>query len=116
MKASKCFQEHQQSKCHKTTTTLVFQNAKLTRENRSDKRAKERRYPLDVIRDLRYLGRRGIALQGHNGEDNFTQLMVLLGAKDGNIRDHLNKSLGNEYTSHDIQNELLEIMAHQVLL
>lgn len=27
----------------------------------------------------------GIPLQGHKGEDNFTQLMVLLGAKDENI-------------------------------
>ena len=37
--------------------------------------------------------------------------MVLLGAKDGNIREHLNKSLGNKYTNQDIQNEILEIIA-----
>ena len=43
------------------------------------------------------------------------QLMVLLGARDKSIRDHLNKSLRNRYTSHDIQNELLEIMVHHVL-
>ena len=33
------------------------------------------------------------------------QLIVLLGAKDEDIRDHFNKSLENKYTSHDIQNE-----------
>ena len=65
---------------------------------------------LDVIRGLRYLGRQGIALQGHKGDDNFTQLMVVLGAKDENIQDHLNKSLGNKCTSHYIQSELLEII------
>ena len=65
---------------------------------------------LDVIRGLRYLGRQGIALQGHKGDDNFTQLMVVLGAKDENMQDHLNKSLGNKCTSQDIQSELLEII------
>ena len=65
---------------------------------------------LDVIRGLRYLDRQGIALQGHKGEDNFTQLMVVLEAKDENIQDHLNKSLGNKCTCHDIQSELLEII------
>ena len=65
---------------------------------------------LDVIRGLRYLGRQGIALQGHKGDDNFTQLMVVLGAKDENIQDHLNKLLGNKCTSQDIQSELLEII------
>ena len=59
------------------------------------------------------MGRQGIVLQGHKGEDNFTQLTVLLGAKDGNIGD---ESLGNKYTSHDIHNELLEIMTNHVLL
>ena len=44
------------------------------------------------------------------------QLTVLLGARDENIRDHLSKSLGNKYARHDIQNELLEIMAHHVLM
>ena len=53
---------------------------------------------LYVIRGWRYLDKKGIALQGHEGEDNFTQLMVLLGAMDKNIRDHLNKSLGNKIT------------------
>ena len=37
-----------------------------------------------------------------------------VGAEDENMRDHLNKPLGNKYTSHDIQNELLEILTHHV--
>ena len=53
------------------------------RENLNVERAKER-YLLDV-RGLIYLDGQGIPLQGHKGEDNFTQLMVLLGAKDENI-------------------------------
>ena len=90
-KAPKCFEEHQQSKCHKITNVyhVVLPKCKdvaeLTKENLSAERAKERRYLLNVIRGLRYLERQGIALQGHKDEDNFTQLMVLLGANDENI-------------------------------
>ena len=32
------------------------------------------------------------------------------------MRDNLKKSLGNKHISHDIQNELLKIMEHHVLL
>ena len=41
--------------------------------------------------------------------------MVFLAEKDQIIRDHLNKSLGNKYTSQDIQNKLLKFMARHVL-
>ena len=36
-------------------------------------------------------------------------------SKDENIQDNLNKSLGIKCTSHDIYNELLEIIAHHLL-
>ena len=36
-------------------------------------------YLLHIVRGSRYLGRQGIALQG---EENFMQLIVILGAKD----------------------------------
>ena len=89
----------QQSKCHKIATVyyVVVPKPKckdisgLTRENSSAERAKK--VSLDIIRGLRYLGRQGITLQGHKREDNFTQLILLLGAKNKNIRDHLKKSL-----------------------
>ena len=41
--------------------------------------------------------------------------MILLATKDENTQDHLQGSFGRKYTHHDIQNELLEIMAHFVL-
>lgn len=78
--------------------------AELTRENLAE-RAKERRYLLEVVRGLRYLGRQFITLQGHRGEDNHSKLFVLLGAKDKKTRDYFNIPLGNKSTSHDIRNE-----------
>ena len=81
----------------------------------SQQRQVEKKYLLDVIKCLRYLGRQGIPFQGHDNNDNFTQLLYLLGSKDNNIMDHLNGKIGHKYNHHDVQNELLNIMANQVL-
>ena len=37
----------------------------------------ERKYLLEVIKRLRYLSRHGIPLQGHDSNDNFTQLSFI---------------------------------------
>jgi len=70
---------------------------------------------LDVIRCLRYIGRQGIPLQGHNRNDNFTQLLLLFGSKDPNITDHVSGKIGHKYTHHDVQNKLLNLMGAEVL-
>ena len=46
----------------------------------------------------------------HNN-DNFTQLMYLLGTKYKNIIDHFDGKVGHKYNHHDVQNKLLNIMA-----
>ena len=69
-----------------------------------------------MIRCLRYLARQVIALQGNENNDNFTQLIMLIGRKDESIIAHLDRSLGNKYTHHDMQNELLNIISRHVLL
>ena len=49
----------------------------------------KKKYLLDVIRCLRYLAWQGISLHGNENNDNFTQLMMLLGTKDERIIAHL---------------------------
>ena len=41
---------------------------------------------------------------------------MLLGKKDESIIAHLEGTIGNKYTHHDIQNELLNVMSRRVLL
>ena len=72
---------------------------------------KQRKYLLDVIRYLRYLVRQGLTSPGNENNDNFTRLMMLLRIKDGSIIAHLDGKIGNKYTRHDTQNELLNIMS-----
>ena len=63
---------------------------------------------------LRYLARQGIAIQGTHGDDNFTQLLMLMGTKDTSIIDRLSQA-SQKFTHHEVQNEILDIMAKQVL-
>ena len=82
VKTPKSFKTHRDSACHEVTTSYPFiisqcqDVGELMNNQQSKKRATERKYLLEVIRCLHYLGRQWIALQGHDGNDNFTQLHV----------------------------------------
>ena len=49
----------------------------------------EREYLNKVIESLRYLATQGIPLQGQDGNDNFTQLLLLRSKDDKSIRNRL---------------------------
>ena len=120
-KAPKCFQAHQDSACHKAASSyqLIIPRChnvgELMDSQLTKRRAGQRKYLIRVIRCLRYLGRQGIAFQGSDGNDNFTQLLRLLGTNDTNIADHLKGKSGYKYTHSDVQNEILNIMANLTL-
>ena len=120
-KAPKCFFNHQDSACHHVSSAyhLIVPQCSDVGEMIDDqitqRRQAERKYLLDVIRCLRYLARQGIPLQGLDNNDNITQLLHLLGTKDDSIIKHLGGKVGHKYTHHNMQNELLHIMASKVL-
>ena len=92
----------------------MWQCQELTNQNTVDLHQSERRYLIDVICCLRLLARQGIALQGDANEDNFSQLMLLLSTKDDSVTKHFARKK-HKYTHHETQNELLNLMARQVL-
>ena len=120
-KAPKCFENQQQTNCHKaaaalrTVVTKCGDVAELANQSIVDSHRKERKHLIDVIRCLRFLARKGVAIQGNPGDDNFTQLLKLLGTKDPSILSKLEKTK-LKYTHNDIQNQLLDLMAEQVRL
>ncbi|XP_076352817.1 zinc finger MYM-type protein 1-like [Tachypleus tridentatus] len=68
-----------------------------------------------IIENLEFLARQGPALQGHSDEEsNFIQLYHLR-AKDNSKMIEWLKKKTNKYVTHDVQNEILEVMALQVL-
>ena len=120
-KAPKCFQAYQDSACHKAaasyhlTISQCQDVGELMDNQRSKKRATERKYLLKVIQSLLYFGRQGIKQQGHDESDNFTQLLRLLSTNDENILYHLEGKIGYKYDHNDVQNEILDIMAVLIL-
>lgn len=70
---------------------------------------------IKVIECLQYLARQGQAFQGHaDDESNFTQLLKLRGKDEPRLLEWLEKKR-DKYTSHDIQNEVISIMANSVI-
>ena len=69
------------------------------------KRQIKRRYLLDLIKSLKYITRQGIALQGHNNNDNFIQLLHLLGTKNESIVKHMDEQVGYK-CNHLVQSQV----------
>ena len=64
---------------------------------------------------MRYLARQGIPIRGHSDNDsNFVQLLKLR-ARDVSVLDSWIKNRSQNYLSHEVQNELLQLMSAQVL-
>ena len=69
---------------------------------------------LKIISSLRYLARQGLAVRGHSENDgNLMQLLQLRGEDSDDLISWLDRR--ENWLSHDIQNELLEIMSRIVL-
>ena len=87
---------------------LVKQHAKEKECNR--------RMLLKIISSIRYLARQGLPFRGDGDEAdaNFLQLLKLKGEDDPEILQWL-KRKANKYTLHEIQNDIIKVMAMLVL-
>ena len=68
---------------------------------------------------MRFLARQGLAMRGDGAgepDSNFLQLVQLRSedGEDGKLADWM-KRKSSKYTSHEIQNEMLQVMALRVL-
>ena len=71
---------------------------------------------LKIIETIRFLGRQGLPLRGREDDENsnFWQLLKLR-TKDFPILKEWTERKSEKYTSHDIQNEILSLMAHEIV-
>ena len=86
----------------------------------NNKRLAERKYLIKVMEGIRFLVRQGLAFGVNDGNGNLTQLFKLLNKNDLALLTSLDKESHLEpgqhkYMLNDIQNELTELMAKQVL-
>ena len=116
------FKAHQTSQCHKESVEKVSEKPvhkdigeTLSAQHTSEK-TQNRECLKKIIETLRYLSRQSIPLRKGKDENdsNFWQLLELMAKNDPVLTKWLEKKHW-KYCHHEIQNELLEIMALEVL-
>ena len=121
--ATVAFKKHEESSCHREAIEVIITlpattahiGVQLSQQHASEMENSHKML-VKILSCIKFLARQGLALRGDLDENdgNFLQLLKLLGDDDGLVHDWLKKKM-NKYTSHEIQNELLKIMALQVL-
>ena len=71
---------------------------------------------MKLISSIRFLARQGLCYHAGEPDSNFIQLLQLRAQdeSDGKLVEWM-KRKSSKYTSHDIQNEILQVMALKVL-
>ena len=118
--ATTAFKKHQASQCHREANEAINQLpqqvgdiGELFSHKHSDQKAENRDMFYRILQNLRFLARQGLALRGSHGEEmqsNFIQLFRLH-AEDCPLIELWMSKKTNNYLSHHIQNECLQIMA-----
>ena len=118
--ATKAFEKHRNSACHKEAVFKWHHHQKHTNissqldKQVSSDQAKNRHCLEMLFSSIEYLARQALPFRGHIEErGNFHQLMALRGNDSECLRSWIGRR--RAYMSHDIQNEILQIMGHQIL-
>ena len=117
-KAQEKFRAHEKSQIHREAclkVSLAKQPSVTTQLSLQVARDQQwhREMLIKEISSLRYLLRQGLAIRGHKEEEgNLYQLLKCRSEDVGTLSKWLNDG---RYLSHEVVNELIEIMAHKVL-
>ena len=121
--ATLAFKKHEKSDCHREAVQVSIVLPKscedvgdMLSSQYAQKKKHNRECLLRIISNLKFLGRQGLPLRGDGNEadSNFMQLMKLTAQDDPRLQEWLGKKT-DKYLSHDIQNELLKVMALTLL-
>ena len=118
-KAIEKFKGHERSQHHRlAVTNLAFHkenqpiSAQLCDQVSNEQRS-ARNALLKIITSIRYLGRQGLAIRGHDSDGgNFQRFLELRAEDDDEFRKWLGKKIS--YTGLGIQNEILKILSNTI--
>ena len=117
--ATRLFARHENCDFHKSSAAALASRVDvgdmLSRQAATEKQ-QNRQYLLKVLSSIRFLARQGLPLRGDGDEtdSNFHQLLLLRGEDYPPIHEFLRKQQ-LKYTALEVQNELLSLMAQQIL-
>jgi len=120
--ATQDFERHANSQAHSESVMkwhhhLTGDNVDTMLSSEKKKQQSENRAALcAIVSSLKFLGRQGLGIRGHTeSEGNLVQLLKLRQIENVELSNWLKRPRRALYTSHDIQNELLQMMAHAVI-
>ena len=113
---------NQKSICHiaalsfEVTVPQCGNIQEMTSEKIKSNMQEKRKCLIKIIDKIQFLGRQGLALRGDESDknSNFMQLFKLRSKDFPKLKEWSEKKT-EKYTSHGIQNELLKLIAHQIL-
>ena len=116
------FNTHQKSSTHKRAVEVMFtlpattgNVGEMLSRAHAQERLANRDNLLKLFQNIQFLSRQGIALRGHDKRNsNFIQLLHLRSIDDSKILEYL-ASKTDKHTSHQMQNEMLQVMALRIL-
>jgi Domain of unknown function (DUF4371)/hAT family C-terminal dimerisation region len=120
--ATSCYKKHDISGAHHECSMKwnhhikgVSVDTQLCSEKQ--KQQERNRIALEKITtSLLFLGHQGLSFRGHEEmHGNFAQLLQLRASDSEILSSWLSSSARNKWTSHDIQNEILQIMANNIV-
>ena len=121
--ATIAFKKHESSECHKEAVQVMISLpatcpdvGEMLSSQHAQQKMENRECLLKVLANLKFLARQGLPLRG-DGDDsdsNFIQLLKLRARDDKPLAAWLEKKT-DKYLSHDMQNELLQVMALSIL-
>lgn len=117
-KAKERFQAHEQSQAHQEACFKCRAikepsvAAQLASQLQKDQQQRREMFMVEIS-SLKYVMRQGLAVRGHQEEEgNLYQLLKCRAESIKGLEDWLHDG---KYLSHDIINEIIELMAHQLL-
>ena len=120
-KALQKFKVHESSECHREAAAKIAEMQKGTNvlgqliSQMEHERQTAKSAMIKIITSVRYLARQNLAIRGHTDENsNLKQLLVLRSDDCDELQQWLCRDK-YKWLSHDIQNELLEILALSVV-
>jgi hypothetical protein len=117
-RAIRAFQQHESSHAHKASVTQHIHEKKPVVAQLSEQFLKDQekaRNCLSVIfKCIRYIARQGLAMRGHESDEgNLKQLLNVVGESDEVLKAWFSRH--QDYTSSAVQNEVLSILARNIL-
>ncbi len=115
------FKSHEKSSCHQEAVDMVITLPSTTTPigtllQHAQEMATNRKIFLKILACMKFLARQDLPFRGHDddSEGNFSQILKHHAKEETDLSDWLQRK-NNKYTSHEIQNKIIQIMAHQVL-